>query len=90
MMKSKVKRLLSFSVFLFINPSTTFAQNKLCEIKYDEKGGAYALERKVNIKEKHKYLNEKNLFECYRIGLEHDEDRKPILSKPIYACCKEI
>ncbi|KGG10872.1 hypothetical protein EV11_1818 [Prochlorococcus sp. SS52] len=41
-------------------------------------------------KSKLKYSKSKPKLNCYQIGLEHDEDKKPIEGKPIYACCQSI
>ncbi len=87
MFKNKSKIFLSFLMIFFISPTTLLAQSKTCEIKYNEKGGAQTIERIAKIKAKYKHLSEKDLLDCYIIGLEHDENRKPIINKPIYACC---
>ena len=88
MLKIRAKKLLSISCLVFFNYSATFAQTKICEIKYKEKGGEKTLESKMNAKGQNKYMNDKFGFDCYIIGLEHDIKRKPISNKPIYACCK--
>ena len=88
--KSTAKVFISFSLFFFIGQKNTFAQSKLCEIKYNEQGNINSLERKINIKGRNKIANEKDWFTCHKIGLEHDKNRNPILTKPIYACCKSI
>ncbi len=90
MLRVRAKEFLSISCLLCLNYSSTFAQTKICEIKYNEKGGENALEAKMNIKGHPKYLNDKFGFDCYIIGLEHNNKRKPIANKPIYACCKTI
>ncbi len=89
MIKVKVKEFLPFS-FCIISQSIALGQSKICEIKYNERGGAQTIEKKINTKNKHKQMHENDLFNCYRIGLEHDQNRKPIFDKPIFACCKDI
>ncbi|WP_036892494.1 hypothetical protein [Prochlorococcus marinus] len=65
-------------------------QSKICEITFQHKGSAQSLERKMKQKSKLKYSKSKPKLNCYQIGLEHDEDKKPIEGKPIYACCQSI
>ena len=90
MLKSTVKTFLSFSFLFCITPLTALTQSKICEIKYNQKGNSKSLERIANIKGDYKKVNQKGLFDCYRIGLEHDINRTPIINKPIYACCRNI
>ena len=35
-------------------------------------------------------LTKKYNFNCYQIGVEHDKNKRPIQSKPIFACCHNI
>ena len=90
MITIKSKYFLSLLYLFFFNYSATFAEIKICEIKYNEKGGELALEARMNIKRKNRNLSDKFLFDCYIIGLEHDNERRPIANKPIYACCRNI
>ncbi len=88
MLIKQTKAFLSF--LFFLNPSLGFAKTKICEIKYNEKGGIQALEAKINSTKKYKKVYGKNNFYCYKIGLEHDKNRSPLIKKPIYACCKDM
>ncbi len=66
------------------------SQSKYCDIKYGETASEEELERMhfgANYSEE---MKEKYILECYQIGVEHNKNKQPILSKPIYACCQNI
>ena len=84
----KKKILLLFILINLLGISNGSAQKKICHIKFNVKGDIKTLENKVNRLEQVKRLPGNSDFFCYQIGLEHDSNQKPIMSKPIYACCR--
>ena len=87
-MKKSRKVILSLLFFYVMNTSQSLSQTKVCEIKFGEKKGIEALERKRNMQiQNNSYLGQSEFY-CYQIGLEHDGNQNPIDSNPIYACCR--
>ena len=76
-------------LFLSIN-NQVMSQYKYCEIKFGETSGEEELENKYLKKALSNDIQNEYIFDCYPIGVEHDEHQKPILNKPIYACCQSI
>ena len=83
-----IKREIILILFLMLNIKSAFSQVKICKIKFNEKNGSEALEKKINNRIISSKSRQEDLFTCYKIGLEHDENKRPIKSSPIYACCK--
>ncbi len=81
------KGLIVFAL-LILNCNSAYAKIKICKIKFNEKNGLFALENKINKKLDDKNTIKENFFKCYKIGVEHDKNKIPIESSPIYACCK--
>ena len=69
-------------------PSNIYAQKRICKIKYGEKMNTKRLEKKFFQQDLPESIQRKYGFECYQIGVEHDENKKPIAKSPIYACCQ--
>ncbi len=65
------------------------SQSKYCEIKYGEEVSEEELEKKYLKNKVSTDIEREPLFNCYLIGVEHDKNKKPILNKPIYACCEK-
>ena len=70
---------------LLILPGQALAQVKICKIKY----GLAPLEKRNLTQSILRSNNNDYPHKCIQIGLEHDEFRRPIPSKPIYACCRD-
>ncbi len=71
--------------FLFIPFSQALAKPQICKIKYWSKANDRRIIRRMNRETKFDYSSEK----CKEIGNEYGSDRKPLLNKPIYACCRD-
>ncbi len=70
-----------FIVLFYSNPLES--REKICEIK---RGYSNLIELKKELNSKSSLV--KGIAPiCSQIGLEHDQNVQPILSKPIYACC---
>ncbi len=89
-MKKKLNIIYLFLIVNILNIENASGSPKYCEIKFGEKSNEEALEKSLNIAYKSKFVREKNNFDCYQIGLEHDQKREPINEKPIFACCQSI
>ena len=81
------------SIFFFfilliidLNTHVNCANKKVCEIKY----GLNKMEAQdlINISLEKPINN--SPIKCNFIGLEYDQEKKPISNKPIYACCQDI
>ncbi len=84
-----MKKRLSILILILIgNYQNIFAKEKLCIIHFNHKKSINSLERKINADSNHNEYD-KNKFKCFKIGLEHDQNKRPIKNAPIYACCKE-
>ncbi len=89
-------KLINYKFFLgiiFLLISTSFqvlSQAKHCEIKYGEQISEEELEKKSFGVMASDDIKEKYMFDCYQIGVEHNEHKEPISNKPIYACCQNI
>ena len=59
---------------------------KICEIIYGEK----SLDKKSTWEKWARERNKLRLKDCNQIGVEYNQQKKPLIKKPIYACCKEI
>ena len=87
----RVRYIILFSLFILLKSiSSAFSQERICEIKFNEKKGATELEKQMNKKFNYQYSKEINAYYCYKIGLEYDKQKKPIKENPIYACCKNL
>ena len=86
MVRSKIIIIL----LLILNFENAFGKVKICKIKYNEGDGLQSLEKKINSYSTGNYNKdlEKNIFKCYEIGVDHDQNQMPIEASPIYACCK--
>ena len=75
---------------LVINFENAFGKVKVCKIKYNERDGLQSLEKKINKDNRQNYNKDwdDNIFKCYKIGVEHDQNQIPMENSPIYACCK--
>ena len=83
---SKTDLILIFA--LFLNSEIAFSQTRICKIIFNEKDGLYNLERKVNRTIDYQNSDNDDIFKCYKIGVEHNQNKIPINNSPIYACCK--
>ncbi|ABX09485.1 hypothetical protein [Prochlorococcus marinus] len=63
---------------------------KKCDVIYGERIGEKALEEKHFKERLTPDTKNKYGLECYQIGVEHDDKKAPLPSKPIYACCQKI
>jgi len=82
-----IKYLIFIVTFLFI-PLNAYSQKRICKIKYGETINENRLEKKIFQGDLPESIKRKYAFECYQIGLEHDENKLPLEKKPIYACCQ--
>ena len=58
---------------IYLNISNAYSNTKRCEIKYGEIEGIEELEKKVFQRDLDPLIKKKYGFECYQIGVEHDE-----------------
>ncbi len=77
-------------LLLILNFENAFGKVKICKIKYGETDGLPSLEKKINNNNRQTYNKDQddNIFKCYQIGVEHDQNQMPMENSPIYACCK--
>ncbi len=90
MFRGNNKFYLSVFSLSWLIPFNVLAQEKICLIKFNQRIGEKALERKINTSLKSNRTGIHENFYCYQIGLEHDANKMPIHNKPIYACCKQL
>ncbi len=83
-----IKRNLILIFFLFLNTEAAIGKIKVCKIEFNEKNGLEALENKINKRINLATLDRENIFKCYKIGVNHNQNKIPIENSPIYACCK--
>ena len=69
-----------------MNEYATWADKKVCEIKY----GLSKLEDKDLINISLENPINKSPVKCNFIGLEYNQEKNPMQNKPIYACCQFI
>ena len=62
-------------------PHPVTADVLICDIKYEKLSSENNMSPQLNLS-----LNN-HPPTCYQIGMEYDKFRRPITSKPIYACC---
>ncbi len=79
--------ILLFIITSIVNSPNAYTQQRICEIKYGEKGGEKRLEKKFFPNDLPESILKKYEFDCYKIGVEHDSNKIPLQNKPIYACC---
>ena len=72
-----------FIFFLFTESSLATIQ--ICNIKYGQK---HLEQNEESLDIIRKIANEP-LIRCKIIGVEHDQYKRPINTKPIYACCRD-
>ena len=75
-----------FPAVMLIVSGQVLAQVKICKIKY----GLVGIEKRNFDQSLLRKNNNNYPNKCRQIGLEHDEFRRPIPGKPIYACCTEV
>ncbi len=78
-------KILCILILIFIHPAATASRFRICEIKYREMN----LDRKIQKLNTIRQLTNEPLLKCHQIGVEHYEDRRPRLDRPIYACCSD-
>ena len=89
-MNKSLKSFLFIITCLLAITEEVYSRVKVCEIKYDlRKGEESSFARKLDVKYNSKYPHENYHFNCYQIGLEHDQNKQPISNKPIFACCQK-
>ena len=77
-----------FIISFFLIPENAFSQKRICKIKYGERLNETNLEKKFFQSSLPETIKRKYEFDCYKIGVEHDDKKKPLQGKPIYACCQ--
>ncbi len=82
------KRELILIISLLLKSESAFSQIKICEIKFNQKNGLDALETQMNKRFNFKKYRNNNIFKCYKIGVDHDNNKIPITNSTIYACCR--
>ncbi len=86
--QNRKKTLIFFSFTMILGTNlNVLSKSKICEIKYSGQKNLKAIEKKINLKSIDQLSED---FKCYKIGVEHDKFKRPIPTKPIYACCKDI
>ena len=82
--------MISYLIYYCSSSQQALGRERFCEIKFNVKGGEKALEKELNINFGSQLVKEKHNYDCYQIGVEHDKNKRPIQSKPIFACCHNI
>ncbi len=79
-------RILFLLLFSLLVMPAAVAQVKFCEIKYGEKDFVSPMRRRNFIGGLSSHPSQL----CYKIGVEHNAQREPMLNRPIYACCRDF
>ncbi len=86
------KKYLIYSILILVlQPHTkAIGTPRYCDIKFNVKTSQDNLQKRMNIKTINSVNQTNNKVECFKIGVEHDQNKRPIYKNPIYACCKKI
>ncbi len=88
MFSNKFLKHISFIFTIFLIPLNVYSQQRICKIKYGERINEKRLEKKFFKGDLSESIKTKYGFDCYKIGVEHDKNKLPLQTKPIYACCQ--